>query len=80
MFGAKALSSQVESPDGSESTANEGSWTHSRFNPTGNESSPVRSASQLRPRLERFARRTAASWLPWFLLGWSAGSILFWEG
>jgi isochorismate pyruvate lyase len=36
---ARVLVRQVESPDGSESTANKGSWTRSRFNPTGNESS-----------------------------------------
>ncbi len=36
---ARVLSSQGESPDGSESTANEANWTRSRFKPTGNESS-----------------------------------------
>nr|MDP9412987.1 YihY/virulence factor BrkB family protein [Pseudomonadota bacterium] len=35
----KVLVRQVESPDGSESTANKGNWTRSRFDPTGNESS-----------------------------------------
>ncbi len=33
---ARVLSSQVESPDGSESTANTGNWTRSRFNQTVN--------------------------------------------
>ncbi len=41
---------------------------------------PAPAAPQLRSKLDAFARRAAASWLPWFLLGTSAGGILFWEG
>ncbi len=35
----KVLVGQVESPDGSASTANKGNWSRSRFDPTGNQSS-----------------------------------------